>query len=117
MQATELRAAGVAEARSGNLQEAIELFTQALAVKPPRGSHLILSNRSAAHRSLGNNEEAARDADQAVACAPEGFSTGYIRQACIRHVNVEGMPDGMDSAFCDALATCQQLHWSCLPLG
>ncbi|KAK9806450.1 hypothetical protein WJX73_008280 [Symbiochloris irregularis] len=80
LKATELRAAGVAEARSGNLQAAIDLFTQALAAKPPRGSHLLLSNRSAAHRSLEHNEEAARDADQAVACAPEGFSTGYIRQ-------------------------------------
>ena len=64
----------------GNLTEAVEYFTAALAAQPPHGSHLILSNRSAAYRALEKYAEAAADADQAVACGPHGFSTGYIRQ-------------------------------------
>ena len=81
LQATELRAAGVAEARIGNMDEAIQQFTAALAANPPQGNHLIYANRSAAYRSIGHHAEALADADAAVACAPEGFSTAFIRQA------------------------------------
>lgn len=80
VQATELRSAGVAEARAGNLPGAVNYFTQALEAQPPQGRHLILANRSASYRSLGQYAEAAADADGAVACAPPGFSTAYIRQ-------------------------------------
>lgn len=80
LKATELRAAGVAEARINNLPAAIDLFTGALSANPPQGAHLILANRSAAYRSIGKYREAAADADEAVKFAPKGFSTAYIRQ-------------------------------------
>ena len=46
VQATELRLAGNAEARSGNLARAVELYTAGLESGAPRGSHLLFANRA-----------------------------------------------------------------------
>lgn len=48
VQATELRLAGNAEARSGNLTRAVELYTAGLESGAPRGRHLLFANRAGA---------------------------------------------------------------------
>ena len=80
-QATECRLAGNAEARSGNLARALELYTAGLEAGPQRGRHLLLANRAGARLALGDAAGAAADADEAAALAPPGFTTCYIRQA------------------------------------
>ena len=80
MQATELRLAGNAEARSGNSEQAVELYSRALELDPPSGKHLLLSNRSGVLLSTGRSKEAATDADEAANLAPVGFRNAYIRQ-------------------------------------
>lgn len=80
-QATECRLAGNAEARSGNLARAMELYTAGLEAGAQRGRHLLLANRAGARLALGDAAGAAADADEAAALAPPGFTTCYIRQA------------------------------------
>lgn len=54
LKATELRMAGNAVARSGDLKRACALYTVGLELDPPGGRHLLLSNRRcAAARFLG----------------------------------------------------------------
>jgi hypothetical protein len=48
VQATELRLAGNAEARGGNLARAVELYSAGLDAGAPRGRHLLLANRAGA---------------------------------------------------------------------
>ena len=81
MQATKLRLSGNSEARMGNLQKAADLYTRGLALDPPHCRHLLLSNRSGVLLSLGEADAAAKDAQEAVECAPAGFHTAIIRQA------------------------------------
>ena len=85
MQATKLRLAGNSEARMGNLHKAADLYTKGLALDPPHCRHLLLSNRSGVLLSLGQADAAARDAREAVQCAPAGFHTAVIRQARNAH--------------------------------
>lgn len=81
LRSTELRLAGNAAARSGDLLRAVELYTQALDLGAPSGRHLLLSNRSGALLALGDAPGALRDADAAVAGAPASFTTAAVRQA------------------------------------
>lgn len=48
LKATELRLAGNAAARSGDLKRACTLYTVGLELDPPGGRHLLLSNRRCA---------------------------------------------------------------------
>jgi hypothetical protein len=74
----QLRTAGNAAAVAGELERAVELYTQGLALRPPAGSHLLLSNRSAALLQLGKRQEALADARQALAVSPASFHmVGY----------------------------------------
>ena len=82
MQATEKRLAGNAEARGGNLQRAVELYTEGIEQEPPSGVHMLYSNRAGARLASGDKIGAINDANAAAALSPEGFHTAYIRQAC-----------------------------------
>lgn len=78
--ATQLRLAGNALAREGDLSGAVASFTQALDLGVAAGRHLLFSNRAGARQALDQLELALEDADSAVACSPAGFHTAYIRQ-------------------------------------
>ncbi|KAL4429988.1 hypothetical protein ABPG77_004358 [Micractinium sp. CCAP 211/92] len=80
LQATELRLAGNAAARGGQLARAERLYTQALELRPPAGRHLLLSNRSGVKLEMGDAEGALADANAAAQCAPASFTTAAIRQ-------------------------------------
>ena len=82
MQATEKRLAGNAEARGGDLQRAVELYTEGIEQDPPSGLHMLYSNRAGARLASGDKIGAMNDANSAAAISPEGFHTAYIRQAC-----------------------------------
>ncbi|KAL4444073.1 hypothetical protein ABPG75_011810 [Micractinium tetrahymenae] len=80
LKATELRLAGNAAARDGQLARAAELYTQGLELQPSAGRHLLLSNRSGVRLEMGDAEGALDDANAAAACAPASFTTAAIRQ-------------------------------------
>ncbi|BDA51101.1 probable protein STIP1 homolog at C-terminar half [Coccomyxa sp. Obi] len=80
LKATELRLAGNAEARGGDLRRAVELYTQGIELRPPSGLHMLLSNRSGALLTLGDKSGALADANSAAMLAPPGFHTAYVRQ-------------------------------------
>lgn len=81
LRSTELRLAGNAAARDGELERAIDLYSQALAVAPEGGQHAVLSNRSAAHLAAGRAEAALADARAAVECCPPDFTSACVREA------------------------------------
>jgi hypothetical protein len=80
-QATEKRLAGNAEARGGDLQRAVQLYTEGIEENPPSGLHMLYSNRAGARLASGDKIGAINDANTAAALSPEGFHTAYIRQA------------------------------------
>ena len=67
---TQLRSAGNAAAMSGDLEEAVRLYTRALELPSGHARHMLLSNRSAALLQLGRWEPAVVDAQEATECAP-----------------------------------------------
>lgn len=81
LQATEKRLAGNAEARGGDLQRAVVLYTEGIEQNPPSGAHMLYSNRAGARLASGDKIGAINDANTAAALSPEGFHTAYIRQA------------------------------------
>ena len=56
------RLEGNQQAMDGNLNAALQLYTEALALLPIHGKHLILCNRSAVYLQLGMKQEAKIDA-------------------------------------------------------
>ena len=90
-QVTELRLAGVGEARNGDLKAAAAFFSQALDLKLPHGRHLLHANRSAARRGLGDLPGALEDADLAVEHSPPGLSTPFVRQVRPLTQNFSGL--------------------------
>ena len=81
LRSTELRLAGNAAARDGELDRSIELYTEALSLAPEGGRHPVLSNRSAAHLAAGRAEAALADARAAVGCCPHDFTSACVREA------------------------------------
>lgn len=75
----QLRMQGNEAARSGRLNLAVDLYTQALQLHPPHGMHLLYANRSGARLSMGDSEGAVEDAEAALRCAPADFSTAVVR--------------------------------------
>ena len=53
---------------------------QGIELQPPKGVHMLLSNRSGARRSLGDKLGALEDANRAADLAPPAFHTAYVRQ-------------------------------------
>ena len=54
--------------------------SQGLEARPTAGSHLLLANRSAARLATGDGQGALADAEAAIACAPPGYTTAFVRQ-------------------------------------
>lgn len=68
---------GNAALSSGNYDEAIQSYTEAIALDPK--NHVLFSNRSAAHAKNGNYAAALEDADKTVSINPS-WSKGYSRK-------------------------------------
>ena len=75
--AENLKALGNAAFKDGRFLEAVEHFTQAIALGPP--SHTLLSNRSGALAALGRFDAALADAEATLAIAPQ-WAKGYSRK-------------------------------------
>ncbi|MEW5317367.1 MAG: hypothetical protein WDW38_008669 [Sanguina aurantia] len=78
----ELKAKGNASFSVGDFDEAIEAFSQAIAIDP--SNHILYSNRSAAQASLREYELALEDAKKCVELKPE-FAKGYSRLGAAYH--------------------------------
>ncbi|KAG1672511.1 hypothetical protein FOA52_002820 [Chlamydomonas sp. UWO 241] len=76
MSADELKAKGNAAFSAASYPEAIEFFTQAIAVDPK--NHVLFSNRSAAKASLKEYDGALQDAQECVSLKPD-WAKGYSR--------------------------------------
>ncbi|KAJ8601013.1 hypothetical protein CTAYLR_009342 [Chrysophaeum taylorii] len=74
----ELRVAGNELFKRGKLEEAVEKYSDALAIEPK--NHLLYSNRSLANCSARKFEEAIADATECIRLAPT-FVKGYYRLA------------------------------------
>eukprot|EP00002_Diphylleia_rotans_P014396 TRINITY_DN2805_c0_g1_i1.p1 TRINITY_DN2805_c0_g1~~TRINITY_DN2805_c0_g1_i1.p1 ORF type:complete len:569 (+),score=168.32 TRINITY_DN2805_c0_g1_i1:83-1789(+) len=77
MSSDQLKAQGNAAFSAGKFQEAIDFFTQAIAVDPK--NHVLYSNRSASYASLRNYEKALTDADMTIKIKPD-WAKGYSRK-------------------------------------
>ncbi|KAL5728184.1 Hsp70-Hsp90 organizing protein 3 [Ranunculus cassubicifolius] len=74
--ADEAKAKGNAAFSSGNFNEAIKFFTQAIDLSPT--NHVLYSNRSASYASLNKYSEALEDAKKTVELKPD-WPKGYSR--------------------------------------
>lgn len=72
-----LKDKGNAALSDGNFDEAIQFYTQAIALDP--NNHVLYSNRSAAHAKKGDYEASLEDANKTVALNPT-WVKGYCRQ-------------------------------------
>lgn len=70
-----------AKFKAGELQEAAELYAQALQLRP---THTLYSNRSACCAALRRYEEALADAEQCIKLAP-AWGKGYARKGAALH--------------------------------
>jgi len=76
-QASLLKDQGNAALSAGNLDEAVRLYTEAVALDPE--NHVLYSNRSAAFAKAGKYSEALKDAEKTVAIKPN-WGKGYSRK-------------------------------------
>eukprot|EP00668_Euglena_longa_P045621 GGOE01061294.1.p2 GENE.GGOE01061294.1~~GGOE01061294.1.p2 ORF type:complete len:226 (+),score=76.13 GGOE01061294.1:55-678(+) len=74
--AEEAKAKGNAALKSGDHQQAVEWYSQAIALDP--GCHVYYSNRAAAYANLGQWTDALGDARQTTALAPD-WPKGHVR--------------------------------------
>ncbi|CAF5216857.1 unnamed protein product, partial [Rotaria magnacalcarata] len=79
-QTKELISKGNTAYSSGEIDEAIDLYTRALAID--ENNHILYSNRSAAYAKLENYENAIKDAEQCIKIKPD-FIKGYTRKASV----------------------------------
>ena len=77
IQATQLKDQGNAALAAGRLDEAVGLYSEALAIDPE--NHVLYSNRSAAYAKAGKYLEALQDAEKTVAIKPD-WGKGYSRK-------------------------------------
>jgi len=91
---------GNAAAERGRLPEAEALYTQALEVGAPRGSHLVLANRSSMRLQQGNLDGALADALAAQAAGPADWTRGMVREAEARAAagDAAGSREALDRA-------------------
>jgi Flp pilus assembly protein TadD len=83
IQSNELKNKGNAAFSAGNFAEAIDLFTQAIAIDPT--NHILYSNRSGAYASLGDFEKALEDGRKTVELKPEWPKVRYRCTALPAH--------------------------------
>ena len=74
--------------RAGNIEEAIEFYTEAINLEP---TAILFSNRSNAFLKLNKHYEAFRDANQAIMLNPSWSKVGsvlltHLAQACNRDI-------------------------------
>eukprot|EP01023_Acetabularia_acetabulum_P007051 TRINITY_DN1299_c0_g1_i1.p1 TRINITY_DN1299_c0_g1~~TRINITY_DN1299_c0_g1_i1.p1 ORF type:complete len:189 (-),score=32.47 TRINITY_DN1299_c0_g1_i1:446-1012(-) len=74
-----LRIEGNLAAYDEQFQQAINLYTKAIALNPEYGLHILYSNRSAAKLQAGDKDGAVKDAQLAVENAPQNWETAHIR--------------------------------------
>ncbi|GLE08990.1 hypothetical protein PINS_up020465 [Pythium insidiosum] len=82
MNADAWKAKGNAALAAGNAQEAVDCYSQAIALNP--NDHVFFSNRSAAHLSLQNADQALADADACIAIKRD-WAKGYARKGAALH--------------------------------
>ncbi|KAJ2653595.1 Hsp90 cochaperone [Coemansia sp. RSA 1250] len=75
--ANDLKTQGNAAFSSGNHEEAVKLFTQAIELDPT--NHVLYSNRSAALSSLKKYDDALKDAEKTIEIKPD-WAKGYGRK-------------------------------------
>lgn len=76
------KAKGNAALSAGNAQEAVECYTQAIALNPH--DHVFFSNRSAAYLSMEDAEHALEDADACIKVKGD-WAKGYSRKGAALH--------------------------------
>jgi len=96
--ADELKAKGNAAFSSGNYEEAIKYFTEAIGIAPT--NHILYSNRSGAYASLGQYQNALDDALKCIEINPS-FIKGYSRKATA--LQFLGRPEEAFSAYEEGL--------------
>jgi len=65
----DLKDKGNAALSAGNYEQAVELYTQAIALDPK--NHVLFSNRSAAYAKQGKYANALEDAEKTVSIKPD----------------------------------------------
>lgn len=80
--ADELKALGNKAIADKNFDDAIDKFTQAIALQPD--NHILYSNRSAAHASKKDWDNALKDADKTIEIKPD-WPKGYGRKGAALH--------------------------------
>lgn len=81
-QADVWKAKGNAALSAGNAQEAVECYTQAIALNP--NDHVFFSNRSAAYLSMDDAEHALEDAEACIKVKSD-WAKGYSRKGAALH--------------------------------
>lgn len=76
-QVTVLKDKGNAALSSGNFEEAVKCYTEAIGLDEK--NHVLYSNRSAAHAKAGNYEASLEDAEKTIALNPT-WSKGFSRK-------------------------------------
>ncbi|KAJ0175854.1 hypothetical protein K1T71_009013 [Dendrolimus kikuchii] len=76
-QVNQLKEKGNAALSSGNYEEAVKYYTNAIVLDPK--NHVLYSNRSAAHAKAGNYATALEDAEHTISLNPS-WSKGYSRK-------------------------------------
>ena len=83
MDINQLKDLGNKQFNDGNFKKAIEFFNQAIDIDP--NNHVLFSNRSAAHLSVGNGKEALSDANKCVELNPTWIK-GWGRKGASLHM-------------------------------
>ncbi|KAL1121953.1 hypothetical protein AAG570_003361, partial [Ranatra chinensis] len=87
-QVAQLKEKGNAALQGGNFKEAIDCYTQAIAIDS--NNHVLYSNRSAAYAKSGDYEKALQDAEKTVQIKPD-WGKGYSRKgSALAYLNMLG---------------------------
>lgn len=92
-QAEELKNLGNKSLQSGNVEEAINLYTEAIGLDPE--NHILWSNRSAAYCKNSQYEKALEDAEKIIQINPN-WSRGYSRKGAALH-GLERLDEAIES--------------------
>ena len=99
MSSDELKTKGNAAFAAKNYDEAIDFFSQGIAIDP--NNHVLFSNRSACHAGKQNWAQAVEDADKCISIKPD-WGKGYGRKGAALHG--KGDLEGAHKAYKAGLA-------------